>query len=87
MKSMDKKAILETDISQHHLLNPGGRNGGKESITTNPIYSEAEELKTPPETKIVIIGIINNVLEQSREVEVSFCTVRADLFVKSKKRW
>lgn len=48
MKSMDKKTILETDISHHHLLNAGGRNGGKDSITTNPIYSDAEELKTPP---------------------------------------
>ncbi len=62
---MDKKTILETDISQHHLLNPGGRNGGKDSITSNPIYSEAEAMKTPPETTFVIIGIINNLLEQS----------------------
>ena len=45
---MDKKTILETDISHHQLLNAGGRNGGKDSITTNPIYSDAEELKTPP---------------------------------------
>jgi hypothetical protein len=75
MKSMDKR-ILDTDNSQHHLLYPSGRNGGKDSITTNPVYSDNELLRTPPESTIVIIRIINNLIEQSREVKVCFRTVR-----------
>jgi hypothetical protein len=59
MKSMDKR-ILETDNSQHQLLYPGGRNVGKDSITTNPVYSDNEFLRTPPESTIVITAIINN---------------------------
>jgi hypothetical protein len=51
MKSMDKR-ILDTDNSQHHLLYPSGRNGGKDSITTNPVYSDNELLRTPPESTI-----------------------------------
>jgi hypothetical protein len=65
MKSMEKRAILETDNSHHHLLNPGGRNDGKDSITTNPIYSDIDLVKTPPDSIIVINRIINNLLEQS----------------------
>jgi hypothetical protein len=64
MKTMDKR-ILETDNSQHHLLNPAGRNGAKDSIMTHQAYSDLEIERSPPGSTIVIISIINKLIEQS----------------------